>query len=377
MNCKLFPLWSGVREEKALLLIKTNVSAVCILILFPFLFFSCKKKSTQSPSSTPSVLAHGLLVLNEGLFNQNNSTLSFVDTQTNGVSSTFFEDKTGRGLGDTGNDMERYGNKIYVVVNVSSTIEILDATTGNSLKQILMFAGSVPKQPRSIAFSGNKAFVTCYDGFVDVIDTNSLTITTRIQVGSNPEGLAVSNGKVYVANSGGLNYPNVDSTVSVIDIASLQEIKKITIGNNPGSVCVDSQGDVYAISRGNYGSIPSRMHRIDPQTDIKVESFPFEASGMTRMNDQLLISYYDFSSGNSAIALFDSNLEQIINPNFISTDIIQTLYGVHYSSISNKIYCMDAKGFSVTGYIYIYSSSGIFFGMHHVGLNPSKVIVYE
>ena len=47
--------------------------------------------------------------------------------------------------------------------------------------------------------------------------------------------------------------PNVDSTISVIDLVDYEEIKKITVGKNPGGVLTDSDGDVYVITRGNYG----------------------------------------------------------------------------------------------------------------------------
>ena len=345
-------------------------------LLLILIAFACKKKKPEPEAPAPAVLEHGILVLNEGLFQLNNSTLSWVNTSDHSINSTFFEDKTDRGLGDTGNDLDRYGNKIYIVVNVSSTIEVLDATTGNPLAQISMIANGVSKQPRSIAFYGPRAFITCYDGFVDVLDTVSLTITQRIAVGSNPEGLAVSNGKLYVANSGGLNTV-VDSTVSVISLSNLQELTRITVGKNPGSVCTDSQGDVYVISRGNYGSIPSRMHRIDPQTDTKAQSYPFDASGITRMNSNLLISYYNFSSGSSAIGLFDAVSEQMINSGYISTANIATLYGVHYSPLTNKIYCSDANAFTNTGYIHLFSAAGVFERSYHVGLNPSNILVYD
>jgi YVTN family beta-propeller protein len=341
------------------------------------LLFSCKKKPLPPEVPAPALLEHGILVLDEGLFNQNNSALSWINTVDHTVSNTFFEDKTNRGLGDTGNDMERYGGKIYIVINVSSTVEILDAATGNSLQQISMIANGVPKQPRSIAFYGAKAYVTCYDGFVDVIDTTSMSVVQRIAVGNNPEGLAVSNGKLYVANSGGLNYPDVDSTVSVIDLSTHQELLKITIGNNPGGVCVDSEGDVYAVSRGNYSSIPSRMHRIDPVTDTRVETFPFDAGSMVVMNDRLLVSYYDFNSGSSSIGLFDALTEQMINPSFVPTTGITTLYGIYYSPVTNKIYCSDANSFTNTGFIHLFSAAGMFERTYSVGLNPSKVLVYE
>lgn len=349
-----------------------------LLFLATALIAGCKKK-TDSPAETPApaTLQHGILVLNEGLFNQNNSTLSWINTNDGSVNNSFFEQKTQRGLGDTGNDIAHYGNKIYVVVTVSSTVEILDATTGASLGQISMISGSTPKQPRSVAFYGSKAYVTCYDGFVDVIDTASLTITQRIPVGSNPEGLAVSNGKLYVANSGGLNAPNVDSTLSVIDLATHTEIKKITVGPNPGGVCADSAGEIYVVSRGDYVALPSRMHRIDTQTDTKVESFSFNASGITRMNDQFLITYFDHSSGDSYIGLFDTETEEMTNTSFINTTDIATLYGVHYSPAADRIYCSDANGYATTGFLRVYSAAGAFIQSYHVGLNPSNILVYE
>lgn len=339
--------------------------------------WGCKKNKPEPEAPAPTTLSHGLLVLNEGLFNHNNSSLSWINTNDHGVSNSFFEEKTNRGLGDTGNDLERYGGKIYVVVNVSSTIEILDAATGNSLQQISMIHNGTPKQPRSIAFYGPKAYVSCYDGYVDVIDTLSMSVIQRIAVGSNPEGLAVSNGKLYVANSGGLNYPNVDSTVSVVNLSTHQEIQRITVGNNPGGVCVDSEGDVYVISRGNYSTIPSRMHRINPVTDTKEFTFSFDAGGMTLMNNHLLIRFYDYATSTSQIGLFDALTEQLTVPNFISMSGITTLYGVTYSPVTNKIYCADANGYSNTGFIHVFSSAGVFERTYHVGLNPSKVLVFE
>ncbi len=346
------------------------------ILLIALLAFSCKKKKVSEPDA-PQTLHHGMLVLNEGLFQQNNASLGWFNFSDNSYTGNFFEQKTNRSLGDTGNDMKKYGGKIYVIVNVSSTLEILDASTGNSISQISMVANGTPKQPRYITFYGPKAYITCYDGYVDVLDTASLNITNRIPVGANPEGLTISNGKLFVANSGGLNFPNVDSTVSVIDLGSLQEITRIAVGKNPGSIQTDSNGDVYVITRGNYASIPSRMHRINANTNTLVQSFPFDASGISRFNTNFLISYHDFSSGDNKIALFDPNTETIIYPEYISTSGIQTLYGVQYSDITNKIYCLDAKNYTVTGQVHVFSPNGVFETSYNVGLNPTSILIYE
>jgi YVTN family beta-propeller protein len=267
--------------------------------------------------------------------------------------------------------MKRYGSKIYVVVNVSSVIEVLSASDFTSIKQIQMESGGVAKQPRSIAFYGGNAYVTCYDGFVDVIDTSSLTVTSRIPVGNNPEGLAVANGKLYVANSGGLNFPNVDSTLSVIDLTTNAELMKITVGINPGEVVSDASGDVYVISRGDYGAVPSRLKRVNSTTDVLAESFAFDINGISPMNSNFLV--FDANS----VSVFNASSEMIESSNFIDLSEVVTLYNISYNSFNGKIYISDAMNYTNTGYLRKYNSVGVYETSYHVGLNPKKVLFYD
>lgn len=340
---------------------------------------SCKKKPVQPTEETTSQssLSNGILVLNEGLFQQNNSSLSWIDLSTNEVDLQFFEHKTTRNLGDTGNDIQRYGNKIYILVNVSSTIEVLNATTGAFIEHIDMkTSAGDDKQPRYIAFNGSNAYVSCYDGFVDVIDTASLTVQQRIQVGSNPEGLCVANNKLYVANSGGLNYPNVDSTLSVISLSSHTELTKIVVGKNPGRVVADQNGEVYAITRGNYSSIPQRMHRINTSTDMVEQTFTMDVGSIVPFGNKFILTTSDFSGSSTTVQLFNPQTELVENSNFIDVSSIETLYGIQYSSTTNKLYVLDARGFSISGKLKEYSTSGNFIREWTVGLNPTGVLVF-
>jgi DNA-binding beta-propeller fold protein YncE len=345
-----------------------------LFLLSICLVVACKKTPSENTPSNAK-LEHGILVLEEGLFQQNNAALTWIDTQNGSINLTFFEQQSNRSLGDTGNDLKRYGNKIYVVVNVSSTLEILNATTGKSIKQLPFFVGNIAKQPRSIAFNGAKAFVTCYDGFVDVIDTLTLTIEQRIPVGPNPEGIGVANGKLYIANSGGLNFPSVDSTVSVVSLQTLQEITRIPVGLNPGALEVDQSGNVFVISRGNYSNIPARLHKINSLTDQKETTIPLAASSISLFGSQFLIAHQ--TNGSTAIALFDPLTSTIISSNFLDLSPVQTLYGISYSPITSKIYCCDARNYTSTGYVHVYDNSGNYLTNYHVGLNPSKVLIYE
>ena len=343
------------------------------LIFSVILIVSCKKDDPVDPPVSEN-LSNGMVVLCEGLFQHNNSTVSWVDFSAGTIANNLFATKTGRQLGDTGNDMKRYGGKIYIVVTVSSTVEVMNATSFSSIKQISMIQNGVAKQPRSLAFHNGKVYVSCYDGFVDVIDTMSLTVTQRIPVGANPEGLSVSNNKLYVANSGGLNFPVPDSTVSVIDLATNIEVERITVGMNPGGVTTDTQGDVYVIARGDYGAEPSRMVRIDAQLNEVAQTFPFDASGMYPMNDKFLVTYFNHSTQASTIGLFNPLTESMEVPNYISTAGITTLYGISYRASSNTLFLLDAMNYTNSGYVREYSPTGSLIQSFHVGLNPTKII---
>ncbi len=344
------------------------------ILLLTLLFSSCKK---DDPTTSGNVqLSNGMMVLCEGLFQQNNSSISYVNFNNGVVINDFFFKTSERVLGDTGNDLQRYGGKIYAVVNGSSTIEVISGVTGISIKQIPMVEGGVPKQPRSMAFYQDKILVSCYDGFVDVIDTTSLEVQQRILVGSNPEGLAVSNDYLYVANSGGLNFPNVDSTVSVVNLTTFSEELKVTVGKNPSDVEVDAAGDIYVITRGDYASIPSRLNKINPNT-YQVTHFSFDASSITRMNGNFLIGYADFATGDSQVGLFDPVGDVLTATTYLDVSSVQNLYGITYNPALDKIYICDAKDFVTTGDVFEFDGSGAFLTSYHVGLNPSKVVFYE
>ena len=106
------------------------------LLVVGLVIISCNKDSVDGGGEVE--LNHGMLVLCEGLFQQNNSTLSWVNFMNGSEINTFFLNQNARQLGDTGNDVEIYDGKVFIVVNVSSTIEVLSANTGKVIKQIEM-----------------------------------------------------------------------------------------------------------------------------------------------------------------------------------------------------------------------------------------------
>ena len=126
--------------------------------LFPLFFIACddlEDKPSIVPESNGDVFETGtaeMYILSEGLFNQNNSSLARYSFNRQRCTNNYFSANNQRGLGDTANDIAIYGNKIYVVVNVSSTVEVIDFPTGKSIRQISMLRDNgSSRQPRAIA----------------------------------------------------------------------------------------------------------------------------------------------------------------------------------------------------------------------------------
>jgi len=346
-----------------------------LYIIFIIILTVACKKEDPPVNEEKDHFSNGLLVLNEGLFQQNNASLSWIDLSSEAITTQVFFKQNERPLGDTGNDMAIYGGKLYIVVNASSTLEVLNARTLKSIKQIPLQYNGQGQQPRHLAFHQNKAYVSSYDGFVNIIDTSTLSIKNRIAVGENPEGIAIVGDQLYVANSGGLSYPDVDSTVYAIDLISETVKDTFVVGKNPGDVVSDKEDDIYVVKRGDYGdSDPSELVRISAAGTIM--NLGIDASFITKKKDVMYISHYNYDSGEGTVTTFDLLNEAIISSDHINGAQVETLYGVHPSS-SEVLYIYDAMNFTNTGYIRKFNDNGNLIQSYHVGLNPTKLIHYE
>jgi len=341
------------------------------------LFSSCSKDNDINPDEQEN--GPGLFILSEGLFNANNSSLTYYNFGAQVTVADKFKARNGRGLGDTGNDAGVYGSKMYIVVNVSNTVEVVNARSAISLKQIPITNGAVGRQPRYVVFNKNKAYVSSFDGTVAVIDTASLEVEKYIKVGRNPERMAIANGKLYVANSGGLDFPNYDKTVSVVDLTTLVETKKITVTANPRGVYADQYGDVYVLSTGNYEDVAPAMTIIDSKTDVVTKTFAnFSAAAMAINGDLAYIAGNDYDANYNSvpfIKIFNVKSETVTSEQFI-TDMtaVVTPYGINVNPLSGDVFVTDAKDYQTNGTVFCFGSNGVKKYSLTTGINPNTVV---
>lgn len=356
-----------------------SIRILSALALLTVVLNACKKNDDATPTApvqlTPAI---GEYILSEGGFFGNNTKLSFYNNATNTVVGDFFaqQNPSSAGLGGVGNDMIIYGSKLYVIMNVSSNVTVLNASNAILIKAIPFLNGLVRKEPRYAVAARGKIYVTSYDATVTVIDTASLTIVKTIPVGPNPEGIAASNDYLYVANSGGLNIVP-DSTVSLIDLNTETEIRKIKVGVNPNKIEINQAGNVLVSAYGNFGSIPPSISVINGSTNANgINLGPnFQYSHIRIFGD---IAYvYNNYGGSGTAKVFNSANNTIVRNEFITDGtVIATPYGINIDELNGDVYIADAKNYVSSGSVTCFSSAGVkkFSFSVAPGVNPNKVV---
>lgn len=232
-----------------------------------------------------------LFVLNEGQMGTNNATLDFLRASDGKYVWNAYNQMNPdipQGLGDVGNSIAVADDKIWIVVNNSGIVEVASAANERHIATIEL------PTPRQVALDGKYAYVTSWNGaysdyenpsnsknpkgVVYKIDAKSYKVLANVEVGYQPEGLAVYNGKLYVANSGGISStlaPSYayDFTVSIIDLSSFAVTKTVEVAPNLKDVFSDGLGTIYVTSLGNYSTAHSGLFAINaasPAAGVRV-----------------------------------------------------------------------------------------------------------
>jgi len=351
-----------------------NLSKVVFCVSLFLIAFAACEENDPTPEPEPVIPTSGVFILNQGSYGGNDSGISYYDFKTG---TTTFDITNGK-LGDTGQDMMIYGSKLYVSVYGSSVIAVIDLLSLETLKNIDMTDGNQPRGPRSLTFYNGKIYVSTHDGNVVRIDTTALAVEAVAKVGSNPEGIAAVNGKLYVANTNGLDFPNFDNTLSVVDITTFTETKKITVGLNPNGVMADAYGDIYLSYKGNYGDIPGGMQKIDTKTDVVTDLSGVSSNQNFTIVDDILY-YFDVAynldgTTNCTYGRYNVKTEQKVPGEIISDGTkINTAYAIGVDPDNKDVYISDTNYFT-PDIVYIFSSTGVLKKTFEVGIGAGKFV---
>ena len=319
----------------------------------------------------------GFYLVNEGNMGSNKCTLDYYDYTTGLYSRNFYAERNPtviKELGDVGNDIGIYGSKLYVVVNCSHKVEVMDARSGVRLGQV-----DIPNC-RYIRFHRGKAYVSSYVGPVMIdpsapkgavyeVDTASFAVTRKVTVGYQPEEMEIVDDYMYVANSGGYRAPAYDNTVSVIEMIDFKQVQQIPVGINLHRLKKDRYGKLWVTSRGDYQTRPSRlyvMQKVRGYNRMAVtDTLDIACSNMAFRGDSLF--YYatewnNFTQSNTiTYGIVDIRTLERVSENFITdgTDRDITIpYGIAIHPESGDIFVTDAKNYVSSGTLYCFDRQG-------------------
>jgi len=334
------------------------------------LFLTSCADPTGSKDTT-RISLNGIFILNEGQFFQANGSLSFYDPEADSVQNNIFASVNNRTLGDIVNDMLIVDSLAFIVVNNSNTIEVMSLNTWKS-------KGTIPAgdytAPYNIALAApGKMYVSnLYANSVSVIDIASMDIEKTIEVGPNPEGIAVAGDYAFVANSGF----GGAKTVSVIDTHDDTVTATLTVGDNPQAVAVDLTGRVHVLCSGSYGDWN------DPNDDTNGGIYVIDTEKLTVL-DSLIIEGHpgrlvmdDKGNGyfkNGQVVQYNQRTLRIKNDAFIDNG---ALYNFNYDPVKDLFWGCDAKDFTQNGELIKYDATGKELNRYKVGVVPGKTIFY-
>ncbi len=355
---------------------------LCLAVLF-----ACREIELVVPTEyellpgvpiAPDARPAGMYLLNEANMGSNKSSIDYVDFRNAYYVRNIYAERNPevvKELGDVGNDIQIYGNKLYAVINCSHKVEVMDVHTCKRIGQV-----DIPNC-RYIRFAKGKAYVSAYVGPVAIdpnaqlgavyeVDTASLAVTRKVTVGYQPDELEVLGEYLYVANSGGYRAPDYDSTVSVVEIYGMKQIQKIPVGINLHRIRKDRYGKLWVTSRGDYNTIPSRLYVLDRKDKnskemVVKDTLDIPCSEMYIQGDSLYFYSVEWNKQTErntvTYGIIDVRTGQLVTDHFITDGTEQDIvipYGICVHPTTGDIYVTDAKNYVSSGVLHCYDRHG-------------------
>lgn len=334
----------------------------------------------------PTASSDRLIILCEGLWGMNNSTLALLSHGTL-TSQWFRQQNPGKLLGDTGNDIIQVNDTLIAVsVNWSNIIQYIrpDGTA-------IAATENIPNN-RRLATDGNGfLYVTSYadHGYVAKIDLRTKQVTDTCHVGYEPEGIAYWDGRLYVANTGGYaaqeHRKGYESTVSVVDAATMRELKRIDTGcpNLYGRIaqwgqyaCINAAGDYYSAA-------PHTVVLNMANDEFRVYDFPATYSCARHGRFYMIGSAYSYATGQYAFSTHTVSLPSLEAKEGLgeysaaeeTISSMQSPYGIYISPFSAHLYVSDARAYATNGYVHEFGTDGKPLARYLLrGVNPSGFV---
>jgi DNA-binding beta-propeller fold protein YncE len=333
---------------------------------------SCERSGVE-PSGDGFDFSSGVFILCEGQFQATNASLSFYYPQPDSVSNHIFSRVNGVPLGDVANSMLLSGDEAYIVVNNSGRVY-------RAGRRDMVFRGKITglNSPRYMVTGESpegypRAWISdLYSGYVLAVDPLAGTRVDSIRIGRSGERLSseqmiLNGGELFVACW------SYGRQVLVIDASSGQITDSIEVGLQPNSMAVDGEGYLWVLSDGGYFYSPipqeyASLSRIDMESH-KAETMKvwddLSPSPSDLCIDETGEYLYFLSDGVYRVSL---DMEGFSGPLIPSRD--RQFYSLGVDPSDGTVYVGDAVDYQQDGWVYRYHPDGSAIDSFRVGVNP-------
>lgn len=318
----------------------------------------------------------GLLVSNEGPFNNGFGTVSFINNLFTEIDNDIYQDVNSDNLGNIVNSIGFNEDDAYIVANVSNRITVVNRFTFAESARI----ETGLENPRYFEAVNGKGYVSNWgdpfvttDDYIAVIDLATNTVVNTIPVGEGPERIITNGNRLYVALQGGFGFNN---QVVVIDPNTDTVEEEITVGDVPESMAFNAAGDLWVLSQGNPSfsdnETSGQFDRIDTATQTVVETTAYTAlehpSYLNIVEDEL---FYYLDSALYKASAVDFNIPAA------AAFSLPLLYNMFLPDNRTLIGC-DAGDFASPGNIVVFDAiTGDALTSVEVGVIPGNVYINE
>lgn len=322
---------------------------------------SCDKAPQVPPIVIlPDSLHEGIYVLNEGNFQSGNATLDFIDVFNNVYYSDVYKRSNNKALGDVLQSMSVINDKLYLVINNSGKIEVLDKSNFKSISTI-----SGLRSPRYIkAVSSNKAYISdLYENAVTVIDLSNNSVLKKITFSSWTENMLLSGNNML------LTCPN-NNFIYSIDIFTDQIKDSIQLSYGTHSILQENDSTFWVMCDGNQTKkINAALHKLNYRnnTFILIKSYTFDLGDKPRklVFNKSKSNLYWLNNDIYKMSVTDSILPK--NP-FVNADG-KNFYGLCLDNKYNELYVSDVLDYVQKSKCYRYNANtGQLSGLFSTGI---------
>ncbi len=294
-----------------------------------------------------------VVVGNQGGFGANNASITLYDIADEVATQEMFSTANdGEVLGDVLQSIYHYNDEVYVVLNNSAKVEVLNDSTFEKARTIEGLGS-----PRFMLFlSDEKAYITdwSYGGTahsIHIVNPSNGTYLGAINTDYWVENMILHDGEVWITS------PDAGKVV-IVNPETDTVTEEIAVAENATDILEDANGMIWVLCQGVWGGEEPSLFKIDPETKTVETSFVFPSGTgfggfmqASATNEELLILM--------AGELFKMNIDATALPveSFIARTG-QLFYGVSVNRESGDIFLSDAVDYSSAGVVYIYTAEG-------------------